>query len=95
MFLPQFRRLHYGLCNPSRTQGRMQQFCAQYGTNLELSVICGYSPDRKVTNVRFENRVINGETIYDDMPGKPKWYKTADMARIFVGPNADIPIFTK
>ena len=74
---------------------RRQQFCAQYGTNSELSVICGYSPDRKVTNVRFENLVINGETIYDDMPGKPKWYKTADMARIFVGPNADIPLFTK
>ena len=73
----------------------MQQFCAQYGTNSELSVICGYSPDRKVTNVRFENLVINGETIYDDMPGKSKWYKTADMARIFVGPNANIPIFTK
>ena len=79
----------------SDTRGGMQQFCAQYGTNSELSVICGYSPDRKVTNVRFENLVINGETIYDDMPGKPKWYKTADMARIFVGPNADIPIFTK
>ncbi|MGM9735145.1 MAG: glycosyl hydrolase family 28 protein [Candidatus Cryptobacteroides sp.] len=65
------------------------------GTNSEMSVICGYSPDRKITNVRFENLVINGELIHDDMPGKPKWYKTADMARIFVGPNTDIPVFCR
>ncbi|MGN1233642.1 MAG: glycosyl hydrolase family 28 protein [Candidatus Cryptobacteroides sp.] len=65
------------------------------GTNAEHSVICGYSPERRITNVRFENLVINGEEIWDEMPGKPKWYKTADMARIFVGPNADIPVFSK
>ncbi|MGN1212237.1 MAG: glycosyl hydrolase family 28 protein [Candidatus Cryptobacteroides sp.] len=65
------------------------------GTNSEMSLISGYSPDRKITNIRFENLVINGEKIYDDMPGKPKWYKTADMARIFVGPNSDNPVFSE
>lgn len=65
------------------------------GANAELSIICGYSPDRKITNVRFEHLVINGQVIHDNMPGKPKWYKTADMARIFVGPNADTPVFTE
>lgn len=64
------------------------------GTRSEMSVICGYSPERKVTNVRFENLVINGQTIHDNMPDKPKWYKTSDMARFFIGPNADIPVFT-
>lgn len=64
------------------------------GKNAEHSVICGYSPERKITNIRFENLVINGELIWDGMPGKPKWYKTADMARIFVGPNADVPVFS-
>ncbi len=65
------------------------------GSNAEHSVICGYSPERRVSNVRFENLLINGEQIWDEMPGKPKWYKTADMARIFVGPNADIPVFVQ
>ena len=65
------------------------------GKNAEHSVICGYSPQRRITNILFENLVINGELIWDGMPGKPKWYKTADMARIFVGPNADVPTFSK
>ena len=59
------------------------------GTGEEYSVIVGYDEDHKINNVRFENLVINGEVISDDMPGKPGWYKTADMARFFVGEHVE------
>lgn len=59
------------------------------GTNAELSIIAGYNEERKVKNIRFENLRINGETVYDDMPGKPKWYKTGDMARFFIGEHVE------
>jgi hypothetical protein len=59
------------------------------GSGEELSMIIGYDPERKVKNVRFENLVINGVRITDDMPGKPAWYKTSDMARIFVGEHTE------
>ncbi|WP_423127214.1 glycosyl hydrolase family 28 protein [Gaoshiqia sp. Z1-71] len=59
------------------------------GTHAGLSVIAGYNEERKVKNVVFENLVINGMTITDDMPGKPAWYKTSDMARIFVGEHVE------
>jgi hypothetical protein len=55
------------------------------GTHAEMSVIAGYDDSRQVKNVVFENLLINGVLITDDMPDKPKWYKTSDMARIFVG----------
>ena len=59
------------------------------GSNSEISVIAGYNENRNVKNVVFENLVINGELITDDMPSKPEWYKTSDMARIFVGEHVD------
>lgn len=65
------------------------------GKNAELSIISGYSPERMVKNIRFENLKINGELIYDDMPSKPKWYKTGDMARIYVGEHVENVIFVK
>lgn len=40
-------------------------------------------------DIRFENLVINGVRIADNMPGKPTWYKTGDMARIFVGEHTE------
>ena len=55
------------------------------GDNSELSMIIGYSEERKVKNIRFENLKINGQVISDDMPGKPGYFKTTDMARFFVG----------
>lgn len=55
------------------------------GNRAEISVIEGYDAQRKVRNIRFENLRINGQIISDDMPGKPKWYHTGDMARIYVG----------
>jgi hypothetical protein len=65
------------------------------GTNSEISVISGYDENRKVKNIVFENLQINGKVIFDDMPGKPKWYKTGDMARIFVGEHVEGIAFIK
>ena len=55
------------------------------GDNSEVSTIISYNGERKVKNVRFENLRINGLLISDNMLGKTAWYKTSDMARIFVG----------
>lgn len=65
------------------------------GENAEVSMIIGYNNERKVKNIRFENLQINGEVISDDMPNKPKWYKTGDMARIFVGEHTEEVTFQK
>ncbi|MFC6100240.1 glycosyl hydrolase family 28 protein [Olivibacter domesticus] len=59
------------------------------GSGEELSMISGYDSERKIKNVVFQNLRINGELISDDMPDKPKWYKTGDMARIFVGEHVE------
>ena len=59
------------------------------GNRAEISVIEGYDAQRKVRNIRFENLRINGQIISDDMLGKPKWYHTGDMARIYVGPHVE------
>lgn len=59
------------------------------GNRAEISVIEGYDAQRKVRNIRFENLRINGQIISDEMPGKPKWYHTGDMARIYVGPHVE------
>lgn len=63
------------------------------GNNSEVSIIMGYDEDRKVENVVFENLMINGVKISDDMEGKPAWYKTGDMARIFIGEHVDNIVF--
>jgi hypothetical protein len=59
------------------------------GNNANLSIIAGYNEQRKIKNVTFENLKINGVLIHDEMKGKPKWYKTADMARFFVGEHVE------
>jgi hypothetical protein len=59
------------------------------GKNSELSIIAGYDDTRKVKNIRFENLVINGTVITDKMKEKPAWYKTGDMARIFIGEHVE------
>jgi hypothetical protein len=68
---------------------------AYAGKNAELSIMAGYDAERKIKNIRFENLRINGQVISDDMPGKPAWYKTADMARFFVGEHVENVVFTK
>ncbi len=65
------------------------------GTNAELSIISGYSEDRMVKNIRFENLQINGQVIADDMSGKPGWYKTGDMCRFFFGEFVENVTFSK
>lgn len=63
------------------------------GSNAELSIINGYNADRMIKNIVFENLIINGQVISDDMPNKPAWYKTADMARFYVGEFVDGVVF--
>mgnify|MGYP000390979436 CR=1 FL=1 len=63
------------------------------GRNAEISIISGYNSERKVSHITFDNLVINGERISDDMPDKPKWYKTGDMGRIFIGEHVEDVVF--
>ena len=55
------------------------------GDNADISLILGYDENRIIKGITFDNLVINGVKISDDMPGKPGWYKTSDMARIYIG----------
>ena len=66
-----------------------------YGEAPYISVINGYNEERKVRNITFEGLKINGQAIYDDMPGKPKWYQTADYVPIFVGNHVEGITFRK
>ncbi|WP_297091370.1 glycosyl hydrolase family 28 protein [uncultured Draconibacterium sp.] len=59
------------------------------GENANLSIIAGYNNEKKIKNLVFEKLKINGRLIHDKMEGKPPWYKTSDMARIFVGEHVD------
>lgn len=63
------------------------------GDRSELSLMIGYDETRKIKGVTFDNLVINGEHIYDEMPEKPKWYKTSDFARIFIGEHVEDVVF--
>lgn len=66
-----------------------------YGEQPNMSVITGYDAQHKVKNVTFEGLKINGKNIYDDMPGKPKWYQTADYVPMFVGSHVEGLRFAK
>lgn len=59
------------------------------GENANLSIICGYNEQRDIRNVVFENLKINGRLIWDEMPGKPGYFATSDMARFFVGEHVE------
>ena len=59
------------------------------GDRAEVSVIEGYNEERKIKDIRFENLRVNGQLITDDMSGKPGWYNTGDMCRIYVGPHVE------
>ncbi len=59
------------------------------GTHAKPSVIAGYDDNRAIRNIVFENLKINGRVISDDMPDKPGYYKTGDMAGIFVGEHVE------
>jgi hypothetical protein len=55
------------------------------GNHANLSIIAGYDSARSIRDVVFDNLKINGELIYDDVPAKPGYYKTGDMARFYIG----------
>jgi len=59
------------------------------GTHANLSIIAGYDETHKIKNVVFENLQINGVVISDDMADKPRWYKTGDIAGIFIGEHVE------
>jgi hypothetical protein len=59
------------------------------GNKANISVIAGYDETRGIKNVLFENLRINGKVIADNMPGKPGFYKTGDMANILVGEHVE------
>jgi hypothetical protein len=66
-----------------------------HGTNAKPSIILGYDDERKVKNIVFEDLRLNGVLFSDDMPGKPAWFKTSDMAGMFVGDHVDGVIFRR
>ena len=66
-----------------------------YGETPNLSIINGYNAYHRVQNVTFEGLKINGQTIYDDMPDKPRWYATADYVPMYVGNHVSGVVFTK
>ncbi|MGN6178724.1 MAG: glycosyl hydrolase family 28 protein [Mucilaginibacter sp.] len=59
------------------------------GSRANMSVISGYDDLRTVKDVVFENLKINGTLIYDKMTTKPGFYKTGDMANIFIGEHTE------
>ena len=60
-----------------------------------VSIIAGYNKHHKVKDVTFETLKINGETIYDEMPGKPKWHATSDYVPMYVGSHVENLQFKK
>ncbi len=60
-----------------------------------MSLILGYDSLRTVRNITFEGLKINGKLIYDGMPDKPKWYKTADKANIYLNDHVKGIVFNK
>ncbi|HMI02816.1 MAG TPA: glycosyl hydrolase family 28 protein [Pedobacter sp.] len=59
------------------------------GNQANLSVITGYDETRGIRNITFDNLIINGKVIADNMPGKPAWYKTGDLANILIGEHVE------
>ena len=59
------------------------------GRQPNMSIMAGYNEERKIKGVKINGLVINGTPIYDTMPGKPAWYKTADFANIFIGEHVE------
>ncbi|HLP04588.1 MAG TPA: glycosyl hydrolase family 28 protein [Paludibacter sp.] len=58
------------------------------GTRATTSIIEGYNENRMVRNIIFENLVINGVVISDDMK-KPGYMPASDFANVYVGPHVE------
>jgi len=54
------------------------------GKNAGTSILEGYSSDRCIKNIVFENLTINGVLIHDKMK-KPGYYQTTDLAKFYTG----------
>lgn len=65
------------------------------GRQPNMSIMAGYNEERKIKGVKINGLVINGTPIYDTMPGKPAWYKTADFADIFIGEHVEDVTFNR
>ncbi|KAF5621063.1 tat pathway signal sequence domain protein [Fusarium tjaetaba] len=63
------------------------------GTKASMSIFVGYDEDRTISNVTFENLVINGEVISDDMQ-KPGWYLTTDFIPAYANEHVHNMTFT-
>lgn len=63
------------------------------GKNAEYSIVTGYNHERQIKDITFENLTINGEHIHNKMPGKPGYYKTSDMCRMFIGEHVENVVF--
>ena len=82
-------------CDASCLKNSSARACSLDTSRTNLSIINGYNEQRCVRNITFEGLKINGRTIYDDMPGKPRWYKTADYVPIYVGNHVENILFKK
>lgn len=65
------------------------------GSRANMSVISGYNEQRAIKDIVFENLKINGQYIWDEMPGKPGYFATSDVAGFYVGPHVEDIIFIK
>jgi len=65
------------------------------GDRPNLSIISAFDEQHPITDIHFENFRINGKLISDDMPDKPKWYKTSDMCNMYIGENVYHVTFSK
>lgn len=59
------------------------------GNKADISIIAGYDESRKIKNIVFENLSWNGMLISDTMPGKPGFYKTGDMSKMYIGEHVE------
>ena len=65
------------------------------GRQPNMSIMVGYNEERKIKGVKINGLVINGTPIYDTMPGKPAWYKTADFADSLSGEHGEDVTFNR
>ncbi|RKL32496.1 hypothetical protein BFJ72_g10439 [Fusarium proliferatum] len=63
------------------------------GTKASMSIFIGYDEDRTISNVTFENLVINGKVISDNMQ-KPGWYLTTDFIPAYANEHVHNMTFT-
>ncbi|KAL2847504.1 pectin lyase-like protein [Aspergillus pseudoustus] len=64
------------------------------GDRADTALLLGYDAEHKISNVTFENLVVNGKVISDDM-AKPSWYYTADMVPMFANEHVEGLSFIK